>query len=78
MSDVMMRCWRCNDKTGGCDNSCMMSGPAWPPAAPKGCVCPPGSEQTCRRWDCGRRDVGARVGSSTYLGQSPAKPTTGE
>ena len=23
---------------------------------PKGCICPPRSEETCRRSDCGRRD----------------------
>jgi hypothetical protein len=23
---------------------------------PKGCVCPPGSEATCQRSDCGRKD----------------------
>lgn len=22
---------------------------------PKGCVCPPTAEQTCTRWDCGRK-----------------------
>lgn len=22
----------------------------------KGCICPPGSEETCKRSDCGRRD----------------------
>lgn len=25
------------------------------PSAPKGCICPPTSEQTCQRWDCGRK-----------------------
>lgn len=27
-----------------------------PPLGIKGCVCPPGSELTCRRKDCGRKD----------------------
>ncbi len=29
--------------------------PQWTPP-PKGCVCPPTSEQTCQRKDCGRKD----------------------
>lgn len=33
------------------------SGP-WPVPS-KGCICPPGSEKTCQRQDCGRRNVGA-------------------
>jgi hypothetical protein len=24
---------------------------------PKGCICPPTSEKTCERWDCGRKDA---------------------
>lgn len=40
--------------------------PGWPPngaplwqttPVPKGCICPPGSEKTCQRRDCGRKDV---------------------
>ena len=27
------------------------------PSAQKGCICPPGSEQTCQRRDCGRKDA---------------------
>lgn len=25
--------------------------------APRGCICPPGSEKTCKGWDCPRRGV---------------------
>ena len=32
-------------------------------APPKGCICPPGSEQTCQRWDCGRKNIS---GSTTF------------
>lgn len=24
---------------------------------PKGCICPPGSNLTCQRWDCGRKTI---------------------
>lgn len=27
----------------------------------KGCICPPGSEATCQRSDCGRKDAKAEV-----------------
>jgi hypothetical protein len=27
------------------------------PPIPKGCICPPGSETTCQRKDCGRKDA---------------------
>ena len=78
MSTIMQRCWRCNDKTGGCDYSCMMSGPAFQPSIPapvKGCICPPTSERTCQRWDCGRKDAKVSYGATST---QPAKPTTGE
>lgn len=26
-------------------------------AVPKGCICPPTSELTCQRWDCGRKSA---------------------
>lgn len=32
-----------------------------PPA--KGCICPPGPEKTCQRWDCGRKTPGVEVRS---------------
>lgn len=51
-----------------------MSGDPWPthmnpwPAPytvitpiPKGCICPPTAEQTCKRSDCGRKDVDVSV-----------------
>jgi hypothetical protein len=28
---------------------------------PKGCICPPTAEQTCQRWDCGRKSVPVSV-----------------
>ncbi|WP_332116111.1 hypothetical protein [Azorhizobium caulinodans] len=33
--------------------------------AQKGCICPPTSEQTCQRSDCGRKDVRVTVGADT-------------
>lgn len=29
---------------------------------PKGCICPPGSEATCQRSDCGRKDYSFKIG----------------
>jgi hypothetical protein len=44
---------RCSGDTGP-----QPSGGPFLPVAPavKGCICPPGCEQTCLRHDCGRRD----------------------
>lgn len=61
MSYVMMRCPLCVGSSGGCSGACR-----WQPQTPeqqrgfadlpaKGCICPPGSEKTCQRWDCGRK-----------------------
>lgn len=36
------------------------------PPGPVGCVCPPGSEQTCQRSNCGRRD--GNTGRAEYRG----------
>jgi hypothetical protein len=33
-------------------------------APPRGCICPPTSENTCKRWDCGRRNPGAATFAS--------------
>ena len=30
--------------------------PGWTIPEPKGCICPPGSEKTCQRKDCGRKE----------------------
>lgn len=57
-------CHRCVGMTGGCTGACKASlgmtshimGPI--PSDPKGCICPPTSEQTCQRWDCGRKSPG--------------------
>lgn len=32
---------------------------------PKGCICPPGSEKTCQRWDCGRKSPSVTTTSAT-------------
>lgn len=62
-------CHLCAGSTGGCTGLCrpsfpgpiapQMPGPAYQP--PKGCICPPTSEQTCQRWDCGRRSATTTV-----------------
>lgn len=33
--------------------------------APKGCICPPGANLTCQRWDCGRKTISV-LGSSSF------------
>jgi len=35
---------------------CVVTAPAQVTPPPKGCICPPGAEETCKRSDCGRRD----------------------
>jgi hypothetical protein len=58
-------CWRCQHWTGGCTGACRAPGPhqvgrdEGPP--PKGCICPPGSEKTCERWDCGRKNPNVKI-----------------
>jgi hypothetical protein len=42
--------WTQNHRCDGRDD-----GPAQAATIAKGCVCPPTSEQTCQRWDCGRK-----------------------
>jgi hypothetical protein len=58
--------------TGGCTYTCAHLRPVlppqpqfWPATPPKGCICPPGSEQTCLRHDCGRKDP--LVGTATKM-----------
>lgn len=53
-------CTLCSWLASGCDGSCRMPAPAAPPP-PKGCICPPTSEQTCQRWDCGRKSPNLKV-----------------
>lgn len=62
MSAVVYWCRRCWQSTGGCNGACQMPSPPMGSAVtlPKGCICPPASEKTCQRKDCGRRDWPAR------------------
>lgn len=71
MTYIYPRCLLC--LTSGCTGQCNVSHsnllwPAYEPMPPdpngcrpagiaKGCICPPGSEATCRRSDCGRKDA---------------------
>lgn len=53
-----------------CTGRCMPQTPPFYPvghAEPvqKGCICPPGSEKTCQRWDCGRKSPNTTVTSAT-------------
>lgn len=34
---------------------------------PRGCVCPPGSEATCKGWDCPRRAPPAALSGGTGI-----------
>ena len=56
-------CYRCAGLTGGCDGRCRPDSVAQglPLGPPKGCICPPTSEQTCQRWDCGRKSPALKV-----------------
>jgi len=71
MTYTMMRCYRCMMSINGCNGACASH--QFPPPyqadpPPKGCICPPGSEETCRRFDCGRRDLGVSVtGTATEI-----------
>ena len=33
-------------------------------AVVRGCICPPGSEVACKRWDCGRRGPGSATSAA--------------
>jgi hypothetical protein len=66
MSTIPRRCTKCAHITGGCNGSCAYHHPDYwsvpiSAPAPKGCVCPPGSEATCQRSDCGRKDTSVKV-----------------
>ncbi len=73
MSDAMMRCHLCTGWSGGCTGACRVPytpqapyQPGFAEVAPKGCICPPTAEQTCQRWDCGRK--GITTGTTTTSG----------
>jgi hypothetical protein len=68
MSIIVQRCFRCLSSPNGCTGKChdpnatpapQLHGPGpyvFPTAEqPKGCICPPTSEKTCQRPDCGRK-----------------------
>lgn len=67
-----IRCTICMYTTGGCDGSCRS---VWPVGTillpPKGCICPPGSEATCKRSDCGRKDQRYTTGTAYGTGETP-------
>lgn len=61
-------CPHCHWSSGGCNGKCM---PTHPPfeafTQTKGCICPPTSEQTCKRFDCGRKsNPVSATGIATY------------
>jgi hypothetical protein len=67
MTILIQRCGLCLNQPNGCDGSCRRTSTGMPPnyagdgpvfvpmLLPKGCICPPGSEATCQRGDCGRK-----------------------
>ncbi len=63
----------CSDpwcRVNGCRSYRQMMQPTY--AAPtKGCVCPPGSEATCKRSDCGRRDYQFGTAASITVSNAP-------
>jgi hypothetical protein len=74
MSHLKMSCHMCSGWTGGCNGSCNRH-PAYPyqpgfaEVTPKGCVCPPTSEKTCQRWDCGRKTPTSTTTGGTFSGK---------
>lgn len=57
----MIDCVFCGYSAMGCNGACIAAPSPTVHAAPttKGCICPPTSEQTCQRWDCGRKTPAA-------------------
>lgn len=41
------------------------------PPLPRGCVCPPGAEQTCQGWQCPRKPLS----TATYAGHVSESPS---
>lgn len=71
MSFLPARCWMCQEWAGGCTGACQQT-PFQVASEPKGCICPPTSEKTCERWDCGRKTP------TVTSGTTPIRhPTTG-
>lgn len=70
MSDMFMRCYLCSGLTGGCDGRCGRVWAHWSHPT-KGCICPPGSEATCKRSDCGRKDQRYTTGTAYGTGETP-------
>lgn len=48
-------CHLCQHSSGGCTGACSNHQLGRAEFPPKGCICPPTSEKTCLRWDCGRK-----------------------
>jgi hypothetical protein len=70
MSYQIATCPLCVHSSGGCTGACTRH--SWPwPTIQRGCICPPGSEQTCRRSDCGRRDPVLSTGTAYNTGDTP-------
>lgn len=58
MSGTREICYRCQHSSGGCNGACRQPALShWSLSRPhpKGCICPPASEKTCQRIDCGRK-----------------------
>jgi len=79
MSGAREICYRCQNFAGGCNGSCRPSAPSYwsiTNPQPKGCICPPTSEKTCQRFDCGRRTsplAQADQGSGSQLADATPK-----
>lgn len=56
-------CPHCRESSGGCNGKCIYVAP--PSENVKGCICPPTSERTCQRFDCGRKPHQVTVTSGT-------------
>lgn len=78
----MRICYLCGNSTGGCNGNCnsptpQPNEPVWRSnQPPKGCICPPTSEKTCQRWDCGRKSVAAINGP--YASPTTPNPNRSE
>lgn len=67
-----IRCTLCASISGGCNGVCKYPVPSPQVGAAevvqKGCICPPGSEKSCERWDCGRRSPGNYTIGGSFVG----------
>jgi hypothetical protein len=66
INPIYKTCWYCQS-WGRCNGDCeAKTQPVFTDfQTPKGCICPPTSEQTCQRSDCGRKDFVIKTGVST-------------